>query len=105
MNIKKLFHGDVVETGQTARKRDFAEFERETEGLQAEGADQDQDRVSISGFSRTLSQVSQLVHEDEADRTRRIQALKQRITDGSYHVDSKSVAKSLIHFAADSEDK
>lgn len=70
---------------------------------QAVANDSDSDSVNISPLSRQLSQISQVLSEDEEQRRAKIAGLKSQIDGGTYSVPSKDVAKSIIDYAKDGE--
>ena len=106
MEIKKLFERNDVETAtgsaqQAAKKNKVAAFqEQQTSADAARRAGEDS--VSISPLSRQLAQLSQILAEDEGQRSERVAELKGRVEDGSYSVSRDDVARSVVSFAADS---
>ena len=48
--------------------------------------------------------MSGILDEDEAARALRVAGIKQQVEAGTYSVNSKEVALSLISFAADNEE-
>lgn len=59
------------------------------------------DTVSFSNASRDLLKASALLEKDAEVRKSKISDIKDRIERGTYKIDSKEVAKSLISFVAD----
>lgn len=59
------------------------------------------DTVSFSNASRDLLRASALLEKDAEVRKGKISDIKDRIEKGTYKIDSKEVAKSLISFVAD----
>ena len=57
------------------------------------------DVVKLSGLSRQLFQISEIVDGDQSARSERIEQLKKAIADGTYSVSSNDLAKSLVSFA------
>lgn len=51
--------------------------------------------VKISSRGR---EISQAMMSEQAQRQKRVQELKQQVTDGNYRVDSSKVAEKLIGF-------
>jgi negative regulator of flagellin synthesis FlgM len=51
--------------------------------------------VDISSRGR---EIAQTMKSEQAQRQERVQALKQQIADGSYHVDSSKIAEKMIGF-------
>lgn len=103
MEIKKLFERDAAQTTEAARRQKidtYQEQQKSAETVQSTG----EDRVTISTLSRQLNQIAKVVEEDEAQRRDRVAQLKEQVENGTYKVDSQAVARSLISFAADTED-
>ena len=65
------------------------------------GNEPGEDRVSISSLSKQLSQVSQIVSDDDSQRRGRVQELKAKVESGEYQIDSNSIAQSIVSFAKD----
>jgi negative regulator of flagellin synthesis FlgM len=53
------------------------------------------DDVKISPRGR---EISQAMMSEQAQRQKRVQELKQQISDGTYHVDSSKVAEKMTEF-------
>ncbi|MEH7076564.1 flagellar biosynthesis anti-sigma factor FlgM [Neobacillus drentensis] len=51
--------------------------------------------VNISSRGR---EISQAMMSEQAQRTKRVQELKQQIADGNYHVDSSKIADKLTAY-------
>lgn len=56
--------------------------------------------VNISPRGR---EISQAIMSEQAQRQQRIQELKQKIADGSYHVDSSKITQKMIDFWKDTD--
>jgi len=54
------------------------------------------DRVNISGQSKDIADIVSAVNELPDVRNDKVQALKQRVDAGTYSVDPKKVAESII---------
>ena len=107
MEIKKLFdRGENVQSrtsqSEAARKNQKAQAAYQTDQARVGAAGDD--RVSISALSRQLSQISQILSDDEVKRSESVAEIKRAVEDGSYLADSKDVASSLVSFAAGTED-
>ncbi len=59
--------------------------------------------VDISDTARLMKQASDTAHATPALRMAKVQELKKRISDGTYNVDSASIADKLVdeHLATD----
>lgn len=105
MEIRKLF-GRSVDKNEiglnnkaeqvVAQKEVIKDIELEN---QEASAGEGEDVVRLSGLSKRLSQISELVDNDQISRSKRIVELKKAITDGKYSVSSQDVAKSLVDYA------
>ena len=60
-----------------------------------------QDTVTVSSQSKTLFQASKVLEQDAAQRREKIEALKAKVQDGSYFVDSNKVASSIVSYFGD----
>lgn len=67
----------------------------------AQGQNAGQDTVTVSSQSLTLLQASKILDQDAVGRREKIDAIKAKIKDGSYNVDSEKVASSIISYFND----
>lgn len=99
MEIKKLFGTqDTVQSSGLKKQKDLASRYEQGRDVVLNSGD---DVVRLSSLSRQLSQVSQVLREDEEQRAKRVADIKQQVQDGSYSVNSADVARSIISFARD----
>jgi flagellar biosynthesis anti-sigma factor FlgM len=100
MDIKKIIGNDASLGSAQTRKTNVKQYqEQQSNQASREGLD----TVTISDQSRQLSRISAILERDEIARESKIAALKEKVQNGSYSVDSREVARSLISFAADTE--
>jgi flagellar biosynthesis anti-sigma factor FlgM len=101
MEIRKLFgqQQDAIQSSSLGRRESDAYNSAATnsEQLRRNG----EDIVNISPLSRQLSQVAQVLGEDEVRRSQRIAELKSAIERGDYKVSSRDVAEAVLDYAAD----
>ena len=103
MEIKKLLGRNIsgFGNGSTAEKvsgSSEAETAQEnTEAAKSAGVD----TVQVSSLARQLSQISTILNGDDLERRAKIDAIKKRVEDGTYSIDSKDVARSIISFTKD----
>lgn len=102
MEIKKLTERENVQTAEAARRQKLSAYQGQQEATNSQQSGEDQ--VTISPLSRQLNQVADIVAEDDAERQLRVANIKQQVQDGTYSVDRLAVARSVISFAADTED-
>lgn len=98
MRISDIFKQQTVsESGRAkANQNPYAK----SQGSET-GNEPGEDRVSISSLSKQLSQVSQIVSDDDSQRRGRVQELKAKVESGEYQIDSNSIAQSIVSFAKD----
>lgn len=101
MEIKKLFEREPVKANETLRRRQAEAYQQQDPATQTRAGE---DTVSLSPLSRQLSQLSKILDDDEAARKERVQSIKQEVEAGTYSVDRAAVARSLISYAAESEE-
>lgn len=103
MEIKKLLGRNVSGFGNgTSAEKVVANSEAETALENSEAAKSSgQDTVRVSSLARQLSQISTILNGDDVERRAKIDDIKRRIQEGTYSVDSRDVASSLISFAKD----
>ncbi len=105
MEIRRLFGKQNNETAVNTNSKQSEQVINDQESLVKQieieniQAGKGEDIISISAFSRQLSQISKIVDQDEASRGDRIAKIKQAIADGTYNVSSTDVAKSLISYS------
>lgn len=111
MDLKKILRNDssaqsIVQNSSTqakaanVNKTGINQYQQqESRQVFSEGSD----TVTISERSRQLSRVSQILERDQIARDEKIAALKEKVQNGLYKVDSRDLARSIISFAADSE--
>lgn len=103
MEIRKLFgqKQDAVQSG-ALKGRPVGDSNAESNGERVTDVTlSGDDRVSISPLSRQLSQVAQILGEDEVRRSKRVAELKAAVENGSYQVSSQDVAQSIVNYVAD----
>jgi negative regulator of flagellin synthesis FlgM len=103
MEIKKLFEREDARTSETLQRQKVSAYQEQSTGSSTD-VRSSEDRVTISPLSRQLSQISKIVEDDEAQRQKRVDEIKQQVDAGTYSVDSTAVARSMVSFAADSKD-
>ena len=103
MEIKKLAEHDGLRTEEAVKRQKVSAYQDQNAAGERPAVN-GEDRVSISPLSRQLSQISGILDEDEAARALRVAGIKQQVEAGTYSVNSKDVALSLISFAADNEE-
>ena len=59
------------------------------------------DTITFSNASRDLLKASSLLEKDDEVRAKKVQDIKARVQAGTYNVDSREVASSMISFIAD----
>jgi flagellar biosynthesis anti-sigma factor FlgM len=103
MEIKKLLGRNVSGFGNgTAADKIAANSEAETALENYEAAKSSgEDTVRVSSLARQLSQISTILNGDDLERRARVDDIKRRVQDGSYNVDSRDVARSIISFTKD----
>ena len=102
MEIKKLFEQENVKTSSLSSKKISA-----YQGAQQAAENTvrpEQDQVSISPLYHQLNQIFKVVDEEQAQQDKRVADIKARVEAGTYSVDSRSVARSLVSFANDTKD-
>lgn len=67
----------------------------------AQGSQGGLDTVTVSSQSKTLMQASKILDQDAIARREKIESIKARVQNGSYSVDSKEVASSIISYFND----
>ncbi len=107
MEIRKLFERGVKKNevglnNNAEQVNTSKEIIKEIElaNQEASGTEGD-DVVKLSGLSRQLFQISEIVEGDQSAQSERIAQLKKAIADGTYSVSSNDLAKSLVDFARD----
>lgn len=105
MEIRKLFERGIkkneVGLNNTAEQVNASKEiikEIELANQDASSGDGD-DVVRLSGLSRQLFQISEIVDGDQSARSERIAQLKKAIADGTYSVSSNDLAKSIVSYA------
>ncbi len=101
MEIRKLFGQGNGLAAANAKKEQEAVSAYQQQNEAAQKARNGEDVVSLSSLSRQLSQVSNIVEDDNRRRADRVDALKARIESGDYKVSSSDVAASIVSFAQD----
>ncbi len=103
MEIKKLFERGNAQTSSQSvqRNRVASTYQAQNEGNAARRPGQDS--VSISALSRQLSQLSNILADDESARSAKVSELKAKVQAGEFSVESTDVARSMVSFAADTE--
>ncbi len=102
MDIKKIIGSEVsLGSAQTkkAKANQYQEQEQQAHQISREGFD----TVTISSRSRQLSKISSILEQDQVAREDKIAALKAQVQNGTYAVDTREVARSIISFAVDGE--
>lgn len=102
MKISDLFKSSSLSSQSNAQRTEESQAAQQ----QARGADaakSGEDTVSISPLARQFQQVSQILAEDEARTTSRVEELKAQVAAGTYEVDTQEVARSLAAFARDNQ--
>ena len=102
MDIKKIFEQDSVQRTYNKRK----------DGLSGNGGGQreggvpiaNEDSVNLSSLSKGLSLVPDILSEDELAQANKVKDIKERVANGTYIVDSHSVAGALVSYAFDTKD-
>ena len=61
---------------------------------------QSEDTITISSMSRSLSQVSRILNDEENDSNAKVAAIKEKIDSGSYSVPSSEIAQSMFDYQA-----
>ena len=103
MEIKKLLGHNIsgFGNGSTAEKvsgnPEAETIQENTEAAKSAGVD----TVQVSALARQLSQISTILNGDDIERRAKIDEIKKRVQDGSYSVDSREVARSIISFTKD----
>lgn len=104
MEIKRLFGkaaafnaSNLEASALSGRQIDDADYVRAQQVQTEEGTDV----VNISSRSRSLSQISDLLHSDQTKRQSRIDQLREQIAAGTYRPKSEDVARSLISYASE----
>lgn len=101
MKISDLFKSSsLVSQSNTQRTEDTPAAQQQRN---ADASRAGEDTVSISPLARQFQQVSQILADDEARTSSRVEELKAKIAAGSYEVDSNELARSLVAFARDNE--
>jgi negative regulator of flagellin synthesis FlgM len=100
MDIKRLQGESTLGTTKTARQvNPYQDNQAKTnQSIVAPGSS---DTVQLSSMARQLSKISPIIEEDAAQRKSKIDSIKARIEDGSYNIDSKDVAGSILSYASD----
>lgn len=75
--------------------------EQQVGNKEGQGSVSGQDTVSLSSKSKTLIQASKILDQDAVARREKIESIKSRVKDGSYSVDSKDVASSIVSYFND----
>lgn len=105
MDIKKIDRESAVNAANTnaakSQKQVNPYQDQQAKGL-ANAEFKGSDTVSLSNIAKQLSKVSPILEQDAVERKAKIESLKQKVADGTYQVDSKDVARSIVSFAADS---
>ena len=101
MEIKKLLGRNISGFGNgAAADKVTSNSEAETAQENSEAAKSaGVDTVNVSSLARQLSQISTILNGDDVERRAKIDDIKKRIEEGTYSVDSRDVAKSLIDYA------
>lgn len=101
MDIKKLTGNESssIATSQARQAKVSQYQDQQVAHTSREG----QDTVSISNRSRQLAKISTILEKDQVSRNDKIAALKEKVQNGTYSVDTREVARSMISFAADGE--
>ena len=103
MEIKKLLERDALEAQKAGKQKKLAAFEQQ-QAKPEQITRGTEDRVSLSPLSRQLSQVSRILEDEETRQGARVAELKERVESGSYSVSASDVARSVVSFAADTEE-
>lgn len=105
MEIRKLFEraikkNEVGLNNNAEQVNTSKEIIKEIElANQDASATEGDDVVKLSGLSRQLFQISEIVEGDQSARSERITQLKKAIAEGTYSVSSNDLAKSLVSYA------
>ena len=103
MEIKKLFERDGVNNTEGVRRQKISAYQDQAAGKDA-AAQNAEDRVSISPMYRQLSQISKIIADDDDQQRQKVADIKAKVDAGTYAVDSRAVAQSMVSFAADTKD-
>lgn len=96
MKISELFNRSSVYNSD--RSTEAQKVSHEDSSRAAKRTKEGEDRVSISPLARQFRQISEIVAEDQKNSESRVAALKERVANGEYSVESDDVAKSLVSF-------
>lgn len=80
---------------QNYRTNGLNVYQKQVEKLEPQKQPKKQeDKVEISAEAKELQKAKEMM----AQRNEKIQQIKQQVESGSYVIDAKEVAKSMIHF-------
>ncbi|HMO19204.1 MAG TPA: flagellar biosynthesis anti-sigma factor FlgM [Oligoflexia bacterium] len=99
MDIKKIQGDQGLGTVNTQRK--VNPYQESQSNASQNQVPTGSDTVQLSNMARQLSRLSPIIEEDNNQRKAKIDSIKARIENGSYQVDSKDVARSILSYASD----
>lgn len=97
MTIDKVFGNNGI--GPLDRTKNRGQAKKAEQAGSATGSD----RVQFSDTLQQAKQAQGAGQSADAQRSEKIQALKEQIADGTYRPDSRKVAASLLQFMAESK--
>ena len=96
MRISDIFSSSSFE--RTEKSDEARRHEDQTSSSQRYSYTAGEDTVTISPMSRQLAQVAGVLSDDEANTTQKVAALKDRIANGEYSVDSATLASAVVKY-------
>ncbi len=97
MDIKQINNALTPRQTDNLRRSDSTRSEMAGRG---EAVSTGQERVSINSLSAQATSLQEKAMQSEPDNRAKIERLKQAISDGTYEVDTQSVAKKLMQTEA-----
>ena len=103
MEIKSKLVNDnaSINNAESAKRQLVNKYGDGKAGAQNSASPSTSDTISFSNASRDLLKASTLLEKDDAVRAKKVQDIKSRVEAGTYKVDSKEVASSILSFLAD----
>ena len=102
MKISDLFKSNSSVNSNTGSSQKVESNQQEAQQKVQESTKRGEDTVNISPLARQFAQVSQIISEDAAERSSRVQELKAKVESGEYSVDSRDVAERFVEYVNDS---